>query len=77
MKEEINVEGYKILIEPADGEFTVSVPELPGCARQVSKRGDVEGIMRKVIGEYLAELARQKIKERKIPRKTSILKLKI
>ncbi|MFH1222077.1 MAG: type II toxin-antitoxin system HicB family antitoxin [Candidatus Micrarchaeota archaeon] len=70
MKEEIQVEGYKVIVEEAEdakGVFIASVPKLPGCIIQASKREDVETEITHAIGLYLlglAELAKKRPKIR-------------
>ncbi len=53
---EIEVEGFKVVIEKSEGGFTVSVPKLPGCATQVEREEDAPREIRAVIGLYLREL---------------------
>jgi predicted RNase H-like HicB family nuclease len=54
---EIEVEGFKVTIEPSEGRFIVSVPKLPGCTTQVDREGDAAREIRKIIGLYLAGLS--------------------
>lgn len=54
---EIEVEGYLVTIQKAEGAFIVSVPELPGCTIQVRREEDAKGEIRRMIGLYLLDMA--------------------
>jgi len=54
---EIEVEGFKVIVEKFEGKYVVSVPKLPGCATQVDREEDAAREIRGMIGLYLAELA--------------------
>ncbi len=56
----IDVEGYEVRVEAAEGKYLVFVPRLPGCAVQVDRKEDAKGAIRKAIGLYLLELASKK-----------------
>ncbi len=69
---EIKVEGYKVRIdEGEDDHFVITVPALPGCLGQVKKGEDIHAEASRLIGEYLAELAKKKpmMKAPKSPKK--------
>ena len=58
---EITVEGYRVKIdEGEDDHFVITVPALPGCIGQVKKDEDIYAEASRLIGEYLAELAKKK-----------------
>jgi predicted RNase H-like HicB family nuclease len=58
---EIEVEGFKVIIEKAEGKFIVSVPKLPGCTVQVDDEEDAAHEIRAMIGMYLTEVASRKL----------------
>jgi predicted RNase H-like HicB family nuclease len=60
---EITVEGYKVRVDDGeDAHFVITVPALPGCIGQVKKGEDIHAEASRLIGEYLAELAKKKPK---------------
>ena len=75
---EIEVEGYRVVIErdSGSGTFTVSVPDLPGCVAQVEKEELAKTEIRKAIGLYMQGLASmpkpRKAEERDQPQKKPI-----
>lgn len=58
---EIEVEGFRVTIEKAEGKFLVAVPKLPGCTVQVDEEKDAAREIRAMIGLYLTELASRKL----------------
>lgn len=62
---EIEVEGYAVKIESAEGKFIVSVPALPGCIVQVDREEDAKREVRKAMGVYFSGLANSFSPDRK------------
>ncbi|MBN1169631.1 type II toxin-antitoxin system HicB family antitoxin [Candidatus Micrarchaeota archaeon] len=58
---EIEVEGYRVLVERGEkGKFVITVPDLPGVIGQVEDEKDAYGEIRRLIGRYFVELSKKK-----------------
>ena len=58
---EIEVEGYKVVVERTEGgKFVITVPELPGIIGQVKEEKDAMPEIRRLMGKYFIELTKKK-----------------
>ena len=76
----IKVEGYEVVVVPADGYFVAYVPALPGCVVQCEAKEKEELVFRvaRAIGNYLLAVAAFKMeKELLPPRMKPMEKLKL
>jgi len=76
----IKVEGYEVVVVPADGQFVAYVPALPGCIVQCEAKEKEELVFRvaRAIGNYLLAIAAFKMeKELLPPRMKPMEKLKL
>lgn len=76
----IKVEGYEVVVVPADGYFVAYVPALPGCIVQCDAKEKDELVFRvaRAIGNYLLAVAAFKMeKELLPPRMKPMEKLKL
>jgi len=76
----IKVEGYDVVVVPADGHFVAYVPALPGCVVQCGANEKEELVFRvaRAIGNYLLAIAAFKMeKELLPPRMKPMEKLKL
>lgn len=76
----IRVEGYDVVVVPADGQLVAYVPALPGCAVQCEAKQKEELVFRvaRAIGNYLLAAAAFKMeKELLPPRMKPMEKLKL
>ncbi len=65
----IKVEGYEVVVVPADGYFVAYVPTLPGCVVQcdVKEREDLVFRVARAIGNYLLAVAAFKAEKELLP----------
>lgn len=61
---EVKVENFTVLIEKGDGDYVISVRELPGVIGQVKDEKDAVPEIRRLIGAHLAEIARNRPKRK-------------
>jgi len=65
----IKVEGYEVVVVPADGYFVAYVPALPGCVVQCDAKEKEEMVFRvaRAIGNYLLAVAAFKMERELLP----------
>ena len=65
----IKVEGYDVVVVPADGYFVAYVPALPGCVVQCGAKEKEEIVFRvaRAIGNYLLAVAAFKMERELLP----------
>ena len=65
----IKVEGYDVVVVPADGRFVAYVPALPGCVVQceAKEKGELAFRVARAIGNYLLAVAAFRMERELLP----------
>ena len=65
----IKVEGYDVVVVPADGQLVAYVPALPGCVVQCSaeQKEELKFMVARAIGNYLMAVAAAKMEKELLP----------
>ncbi len=65
----IRVEGYEVVVVPADGYFLAYVPALPGCIVQCGEeeKGELASRVARAIGNYLLAVAAFRMEKELLP----------
>ena len=65
----MKVEGYDVVVVPADGQFVAYVPALPGCVVQcgAEEREELKFRVARAIGNYLMAVAAAKMERELLP----------
>ena len=65
----MKMEGYEVVVVPADGQLVAYVPALPGCVVQCDAKEREELVFRvaRAIGDYLLAVAAFKMERELLP----------